>query len=263
MAPLCPFCGGPCGPQWGHGAFVRCRACGLIRRDPLPGEQKLADLYRASWQHPLAHREETGGTTPKLARTYARKLADSLHLADFSGLSLLDFGAGSGAAATALAELGAAITAVEPFGHQHLRQQGIRVYPDLQQLPAEARFDGIVCLDVLEHLTAPWETLLRLRGRLAENGWIFLATPNPAGLNARLRGPRWREARKPGHLMFFDSPALERLLQRCGYPVYRRLVWTIAYSGGALGKLQDYSLQIARLDGELRYLARKQPAGAC
>lgn len=255
MAEQCLLCHELVTPYWP--GFVKCRSCRLVHRSPMPTPTDLAKLYDHGWLNPSDHKAETGGTDLDLARIYARKLAVSLGRENFQGQRLLDFGAGTGATLLALAELGAQVSAVEPFGYGHLKSMGADVYGDLDDLPVEASFDGIVTLDVIEHLTAPSETFARLRALLRPNGWILIATPNPDGLNARLFRSGWREGKKAGHLMFFNSVSLARLLRHCGYGNCRRLHWKFAYSPGRLRKIRDYVLQSMRLDGELRYLAHK------
>lgn len=250
----CSLCGGLTRSYWR--GFVKCSSCKLIRRAAMPTPANLNKFYRNGWLDPDGHKQETGGTDLDLARLYVRNLAASLGQRNFAGQSILDFGAGTGATLTALSELGARVHAVEPFGYDHLAAQGFAAYRDLSALPPGSAFDGIVTLDVIEHLDAPSETITRLGELLKPHGWIFIATPNPDSLNARVFRSYWREIRNAGHLMFFNDTALGTLLRRCGYREGRRLHWKLA-CGSALQNIKDYFLQSAHLDGELRYLARK------
>lgn len=223
----------------------------------MPSPAALKKFYHDGWKDPAGHKPETGGTNLELARLYVRNLAASLGRRDFRGQSILDYGAGTGATLTALAELGARVSAVEPFGYDHLQAQGFEVYRDLSAVPSSCAFDGIVTFDVIEHLETPSETITRLRELLKPNGWIFVATPNPDGLNARVFRSHWREIKNAGHLMFFNARALRTLLRRCGYRDGRRLHWKLD-CGSAFENIKDYFLQLTHLDGELRYLARKE-----
>ncbi len=254
---MCRLCGGLSSVHWKKAGFLKCRSCGLLCRDTVPKESTLRELYDTGWQNPCQHTSETGGTDLALARIYVLNLARSLGIENFNGFRLLDFGAGSGATLTALSEQGAEVTAVEPFGYDHLRRKGFRVYRALDQIPAGSKFDGILTLEVIEHLQTPWETLAQFGNLLKNGGWIFVATPNAGGLNARLNRSEWREAKKTGHLMFFNPSSLELLFRHCGYSNYRRLYWRMAYADGFLSKVRDYSLQSIGLDGALRYLALK------
>jgi len=221
----------------------------------MPSNEHLEELYEGSWAEPARNLNETGGTDAELARIYARKVALSLGRNDFCGLRLLEFGAGKGEMVAALRDLGANVCAVEPFGHRYLQQEGFPAVPSLDALPRGAKFDGILAIEVIEHLPSPWKEIAALRQLLKESGWLFVTTPNAAGLNAKLRGSRWREAQKPGHVVFFTPRNLESLLARCGYRCHRRLRWFIGYSSKPLRVWRDYTLQLLRLDGELRYMA--------
>jgi 2-polyprenyl-3-methyl-5-hydroxy-6-metoxy-1,4-benzoquinol methylase len=221
----------------------------------LPSGEELDRLYRASWSEPGQHLDETGATEPELARRYARRLAGCLERNDFSGLSILELGAGHGGMLAALAELGARVTALEPYGRARLEERGYRVLGSVDELPAGERFDGIVALEVAEHLPDPTSEFRRLGGRLRQSGWLFLTTPNAAGLRARLGGDRWDEARKAGHLLLFGPRSLETMLERAGFDRRLRLRWLLAYSANPARGAVQVLLQLLALDGALRYLA--------
>lgn len=220
----------------------------------MPTKVELDALYSHSWNNPEQHRSETSGTESHLANIYARYLARSLGIRDFSGMRVLDFGAGKGLMIKALNALGAEACAVEPYGYEHLRAKGIKVYRELSEV--KNSFDGITMIYVWEHLLQPWDTLLELHRILVEDGWLFIVTPNPSGLNARLTKGKWREAKKEGHLMFPTSYTMERILNDVGFRSFKRLKWFIRYHRFPRWML-DYLLQAIYLDGGLRYLAWK------
>ena len=253
---LCRFCNGTTRPHWRRGIFHRCLSCGLLARIRAAEGVDLERLYEQSWLDPDFRRSETGGTELAHSRVYAAKLARALHIKDFTGRRICDFGAGRGSMSQALSELGAEIYAVEPFGYDFLINQGIRAFRNLRDLPPGVELDGVVSISVLEHLDTPWQALRQIRERLKPSGWAYLATPNAGGLMAHLAHDRWREAVRPGHLVLLTASAMEKMLARAGYSSYRRLRWCVAYQSGARN-LFGYALQIAGIDGELRYLAFK------
>ena len=146
-------------------------------------------------------------------------------------MRILDFGAGRGAMALALREKGADVVAVEPSGSDHLTKLGLAAYSDMDKLPSNLSFDGIVCVEVLEHLLSPNDALAKLYERLKPGAWIFVTTPNAAGLPAMLAGGNWREAKKPGHILFITPVALGTLLQKTRIRDSRRLRWLVRYPG--------------------------------
>ncbi|MBK1694526.1 hypothetical protein CKO09_07195, partial [Chromatium weissei] len=96
---------------------------------------------------------------------------------------------------------------------------------DPATLVGTARYDVIVCADILEHLIAPATLLNRLGELLKPNGQLLLSVPNVAhaGLIAELLGGEWRY-REEGlldqtHLRFFTRSSLTRLLNECGWSI--------------------------------------------
>lgn len=112
--------------------------------------------------------------------------------------------------------------AAAAVARQHLDQvwQG-----DVEKLPLETlgQFDVVLCLDVLEHLVDPWQTLQRLRGLLRPGGCIIVSVPNVQHYSVVL--PLLLHGRWPyqaagildrTHLRFFTRSSAEQLLQSAG-----------------------------------------------
>ena len=254
----CPYCGTGASAHWSKLNFWQCLSCSLIFRYPLPEMESVVDLYEKSWTSPTENRSETGGTSLDLARTYALKLADTLKLEDFTGLSILDFGAGRGDILTALSELGADVYGVEPFGYEGLVEKGFKMFRTLDDIPEGLTFDGIITMDVVEHLWSPWDEISRFDSLLKDGGFIYISTPNAGSLRAKIEGDKWREALRPGHFVLFTGATMEKMLARAGYKNQKRLRWLINYTDNNFRNVVGFLLQLARVDGELRYLIRKQ-----
>jgi SAM-dependent methyltransferase len=241
----CPFCAGDIRPYWPSVSFSRCVACGLLARNPVPSDAELADLYERGWNDPHSYRDHGGGTTP----------AHALGRRDLRGMRILEFGAGRGTLSGAVAALGAEVHAIEPFGYHELQARDIPAYRWLGEVPPDLTFDGVLAVDVVEHLREPWRELSALRERLGKGGWLYVSTANTHGLNAMLRRARWREAAKPEHLVFFSPRLFAAVLRQCGYIRCRRLRWRVRYSDKPLRRVFHSATQTLGLDGELRYLA--------
>jgi SAM-dependent methyltransferase len=226
-------------------------------RNPVASADELAELYAASWSAPATARAETGGTTDRLARLYVARLLRTLGLARLDGLRILDFGAGRGEMLAALRDRGADVCGLERFGYDFLRERGFAVYRSLADVPPGLRFDGAVSVDVVEHLAWPWDDLAALGASLQPGAFLYVATMNARGLNAMLSGPRWRELLKAGHLVFFTAATLRAALRAAGFGAARRLRWRIPYPAGALRGALYWVLQALGLDGELRFVARR------
>lgn len=252
----CPWCKSEdIHTVWPETQWDQCYSCSLFFRNPMPTKEELDDLYSESWSRPEEATTETGGTDEQLAKVYARKLAKSLKREDFRGLRILDFGAGRGAMLRALREMGADACGVEPYGMEYLQAQGFEVYQDLSEI--EGTFDGIVTVDVVEHLHRPWATVRDLYNTLCKDGWLYVATCNPSGLNARITRGNWREAKKPGHLIWPTPRLMEEFLKSAGFKEVKRLRWLVRYSNNLLKRAFHAVTQLTGQDGELRYLALK------
>jgi SAM-dependent methyltransferase len=250
---------------WKAPDFLRCEACGAIFRDPFPTNEALVELYEKSWSAPQSSRAETGATDSTIADAMAERLLIATNSKSFEGKRILDFGGGLGTMAEALRKRGADVFIVEPFGVDYLRASGFAAFRTLEDLPPAQTFDGITCLEVVEHLPDPVITLRHLSARLAPGGWLFVTTPNPAGLNAAVYGANWREARRPGHILFFPPATLKLALERSGFERVERKCWPIRVSNRPLAsRVFQFLLQFVMVDGSVRMLARKagpaQPA---
>jgi SAM-dependent methyltransferase len=256
----CPQCRarGKAKLRWQTPRFLRCKECGVIYRDPFPDAASLARLYCESWESPTINARETGSTDAVIASSIIDSLVKTLGRRSLAGLSVMDYGAGRGAMALELARRGADVVAVEPFGCDYLTELGVSAYRDLSDLPAALRFDGIVCLEVIEHLQDPRGAMASLYARLRSGGWLLVTTPNAAGLPAKLTGPRWREATKPGHIVLFTPAAIRKTLLDAGFCEVRRAHWFIRYPHASLARTAAHlGMQGLSIDGGLRVVARR------
>ncbi len=248
----CPLCQTEAGLLWPRVRVFRCNFCGLMFRDP--SRQNLDSLYQASWSDPENHIDETGATDSNLAVMYITRLAGSVGRKDLRGLHILDFGAGRGAMLQALRNAGAEPCGIEPYGYRYLQDRGFTVYPSIGDLPRGSTFDGIISLDVIEHLQNPREDLESCRRLLAENGWMYVSTPNAASLKARLSRGRWVELYNCSHISFFSPETLRSVFSRSGFRNIARLNWFIDYRRNPAVTVLHWALQTMQLDGELRFL---------
>lgn len=253
----CPFCGGNILPHWIKVNIWRCLSCSLLFRYPFPTDEELFELYNKGWSCPEANRNETGSTDDEIASRYIAKIACELDRTDFKGLKLLEFGAGKGAMMTAFKELGADVYGIEPFGYEYLKDRRLKVYRSLDDVPKNIQFDGILAIQVIEHLIEPWTTIKYFHDILKKDGWLFISTLNVDGLNARIFRSRWREIRKTGHIIFYNSCSLEKILYKAGFIRFKRLHWLIKFNRNPVRASLNFLLQVLLIDGELRYLARK------
>jgi methionine biosynthesis protein MetW len=194
------------------------------KREAVPDQ--IATYYERYWtdERELINIAPAGGE--KLGRLNELVTAES---------EVLDFGCGDGVtvgtwlAAHAARYVGvdissAAITEARALGLD------VRLLPADGRLPfADASFDLVTCLEVLEHMFDPQSALVELRRVLRPEGAIVVTVPNVAYWRRRadlfVLG-RWNPVgdslsavqpwRDP-HLRFFTRAALTRLLERGGF----------------------------------------------
>ena len=127
------------------------------------------------------------------------------------------------------------------------RKRGLnaRRISDAAQLPMpDDSFDAVVCIEVLEHLFSPMETMLEIKRVLRPGGVLIATVPNVAywrrRLDLALLG-RWNpigdvrsvaEPWRDPHIRFFNPGALRRLVASAGMNI-------VASGGHAGGLLRD------------------------
>jgi 2-polyprenyl-3-methyl-5-hydroxy-6-metoxy-1,4-benzoquinol methylase len=256
MKPSCKYCGTVAVEVWPTIDVYKCSSCGLHFRYPVPTPEELDALYKRGWGGPNTNLHETGGTTPRLAARYAA-LLDRDVPGGLRNKILCDYGSGRGDLVAAMAARGARVVGVDPYGAGYMLAKGLQAFPDISsaiRASSSTGFDGITLNDVIEHVYDPLLLLTELRNALRPGGWLFVSTPNAAGLKARILQSRWREARKPVHLYFFTAKSLTALAMSAGFTLADRLKWHIRFSNNPIDVLWHFGLQQAAQDGSVRIL---------
>ena len=116
---------------------------------------------------------------------------DERSFAPLAGRTALDIGCGAGLLAEPLARLGAAVTGIDAApeniaaARTHALQSGLAIDYRAGSLPAiqGERFDLVVSLEVIEHVTDPRAFVAGLAAALAPGGLMILSTPNRTPLS--------------------------------------------------------------------------------
>lgn len=219
----CPLCGSA---ESGFERTVRgyllerCRPCGFVFMNPQFAPERLDDLYR--------HRDPQ-----ELIDLYSR-LTSPAQLASFDEVlmhlecklpekgRLLDFGCGPAYACERAAKRGwdsygidlgewckvaAENRGVKNVRSGYLQDQGF----------AEGFFDGVIALDVLEHIPQPKQELQQIFRVIRPGGWLLAQVPNYGSLSIRLGSDDFRLNEPPQHVNYFTAATLKRTLLECGY----------------------------------------------
>ncbi|WP_327590614.1 class I SAM-dependent methyltransferase [Nonomuraea sp. NBC_00507] len=199
--------------------------CGVIFLDPMPVDQ-LAHIYPgnyyayASDEQSFVHRIKDRLDAVRLRRILSRLSGDKLQVLDVGGgdgwqldvirgidrrvtfTQVVDLD--SGAQARALAR-----------GHHYFCGR-------VEEFTTERRFDLILLINLIEHVSDPGAVLKALRCHLTSQGVILIKTPNTKSLDANLfRHRNWGGYHCPRHWVLFDRQNFARLASKCGFSVYR------------------------------------------
>ena len=159
-----------------------CTNCGFVYQSPRMTQEELDAFYAAEY------RQLYQGQAGPILKDLATQKARAVHLATFLThhisriTSHLDIGASAGILLKHFTEtFGTQPIGVEPGQayREYAQSQGLTVYPDLESLPAEGRFDLVSLMHVIEHLPDPVGYLRNLREYvIAPDGWLLIETPN-------------------------------------------------------------------------------------
>ena len=219
-----------------HYRIVQCRACGLVRSDPMLEVGALEKLYQAS-------RQTYDTEVANLVGTYGRYLA-RLDRYQASKGRLLEIGCGSGFVLERALQMGYTDAAgVEPSQEAVAKAPldiRARLVCDMFRpgLFAAQSFDAICMFQVFDHIPDPDQVLAECCRLLKPRGLLLFLNHDAGSLSARLLGER-SPIYDIEHTYLYSQKTLARLLAR--YPL------EVKESGAAQN---TYSL---------RYLARLTP----
>lgn len=211
---------------------------------PTPEADELKKYYESRYYDPL--RKSKSGTTAQevLEAVQAaesredrawRKAVEHADIAQYltdlaPGKRVVDIGAGIGEVVANLAEGGFEAIGIEPSeeASAFAAAQGIPIIAsDIASFSADesrrGSFDAALLMNVLEHVLDPRDTLTRIRNLLAPGGVLMIRSPNDFSdiqdaAVSTLGIRKWWIA-NPDHVSYFNHPALERLLNACGFEV--------------------------------------------
>lgn len=198
--------------------WMKCRRCNTIYAYNFP--VKL--MYKID-----GHYTENRPLEMVLPRFNLRICSDVLnHCRQFTnGRRYLEVGAGNGEMLATALEMGYDVKAVDLCREDCVRLSehlGIDIQRcDFLDYTPSRTFDVIVMGNVLDQMPKPMQGLEKAYNLLAEDGVLWLSTPNYNSGYSRLQkwnDPMWN---KKNHFTYFSYESLEPLLHRIGFKVVR------------------------------------------
>jgi SAM-dependent methyltransferase len=215
--------------------LCRCVGCGVLFTDAR-NAPPASELYPAFDQSAAP-----GAATAsrKAVSGFLKRRVAIARQAAAAGRSL-DFGAGSGAFARAMAASGFDAVGLEPFS-----LGATETAPGLQLVRAPlddaaaalGTFDVITLWHVLEHLDDPVPVLRTLATMLRPGGAIVVCVPNEHSWQRRAFPQSWFHLDPPRHLIHFDEATLTDTLRRAGLRVDQSIPFVPEY--GTSGWVQS------------------------
>jgi SAM-dependent methyltransferase len=191
--------------------LLACVDCGHWWHSPVPSQEALLDLYRASSHFvvtPNAKEQFQQYVHEGEFLRYVERFADVA-----PGVSYLEIGSGGGHTVRELRQRGLAAYGVEPANWSP--EEGI--VETINDLPSGMRFDIIVLEDVLEHLFDPAAMLASLHEHASADARLFCSVPGSDSWPARRYKTRWNMILPFGHLHYFSKRSARELLERSGW----------------------------------------------
>lgn len=216
--------------RYGHpGSFhlASCVSCDAIETFPRLAEEDLPTLYTC--YYPRRNLDPVSVTVPlispnrwedRLSRWWQGTDNQGQYYAK-PGMSVLDYGCGTGQSLLELRAMGADAYGIEAdanvariAAHHQLQ---IHIGSIFETPFPGIKFDLIILNQVLEHIPEPVAVLDVLAGRLKIGGRLVVAVPNTGSIYCRLFGRRWVNWHIPYHLHHFNRYCLQALGRRSGW----------------------------------------------
>ncbi|MRG53974.1 methyltransferase domain-containing protein [Phyllobacterium sp. SYP-B3895] len=201
-----------------------CKPCGILFVDPMLSD-KLGDIYPANYySFKVTKRNFVVAVKEWLDRRGLKALTRQIPGRD---LSVLDIGGGTGwlldqvktadsrVSHTTVVDIddGARDVAISKGHDFHLSR-----FEDFDA--GDRKFDLILMLNLVEHVTDPRAVLSKAASLLSPKGLIWVKTPNFDSLDARLfRNHSWAGYHTPRHFVIFNRDSLERTARESGLAV--------------------------------------------
>ena len=200
-------------------SFLKCN-CGIVYLENPPVD-KLNIIYPTNY-YSYGRKD---GLVNWLKKTLdKRTFRNWSKLNKSDSLTLLDIGGGDGVEASTAIEADsrigqALIIDLDESAQEKAKSNGHRfVCTPIEKFETDEKFDLILALNLIEHVSNPRDVLLKAFGLLNSGGSVLLKTPNIDSLDCRIfKNNNWGGLHTPRHWVLFNKETLISLLNSCGF----------------------------------------------
>jgi 2-polyprenyl-3-methyl-5-hydroxy-6-metoxy-1,4-benzoquinol methylase len=208
-----------------------CHVNGLkYARDVLRAVYRYLQTKRSVYRHP--EYQEYFVQYPVKQSTYSSH--DFARKSVTQGDQVLDLACGRGAFAGELIQQGSHVTGIDviaptmasPLLEHYIQADLSRGFTkELRARAGETKFDKILLLDIIEHLTCPEQTVKECRNFIKPGGQLIVSVPNIANITVRwlLLFGRFdyqeRGVLDRTHMRFYTPKTIAAMLNECGYEI--------------------------------------------
>ncbi|MEM7411949.1 MAG: class I SAM-dependent methyltransferase [Myxococcota bacterium] len=228
-------------------SFVRCRECAHLYLNPRPSADDLGTIYPP---HYYAFGNEGTGVVARARRTWeGGKVRLYRECVGTGTKRILDVGCGSGRFLGLLRDFGDPAWELEGLdidaeAAADCQAAGFEANVGrIESFESERRYDGILMLQLIEHVEDPAAVARQVFRLLAPGGVFVVETPNPAGLDHRLfQGQTWGHYHFPRHWHLFTDASLRGMLEGEGFEIERHeslispASWIISMHNGVVAR---------------------------
>ncbi len=263
----CPSCDGYSRKELIHKrdddiGFYKCLHCNIEYASPRLIEEELLKLYEGDGWKDLSKYDDWAYENWKNNKEFHYYLVqENINLVKKflnKGSSVLDVGCDIGLTVKSLEENGYYSEGVEisSVGAKIAKEKtGITVYNmQLENYKSDTKFDGVLLLDVLEHLYDPIKVLTECGDHMKQGGYIFIHVPHHGGISTRFKRFLHKKGLKkgykhfgfPAHIYAFDRKSLKAILAKSGFETVHYESWPSSITNGKVNFLNYIFVHIIK-----------------